>query len=427
VNLAATLDLFCQKKLERRLVFQGLNISVENDVGSTRRGVAPNGKKWATKMKVPYGYIRMTQGVDGDHVDCFVGPFAAAKNAYVVHVRKPPAFKVFDEDKVMLGFSGPQAAKKSFLEHYDGPEFFGGMDTLSMAKFKQKVLATKDRPAKIAAAFVLEAGGPGSGCNPEKGKCGRPRTKDVERESGKISNIKELYKLDPNSPSAQDHGASFLVTRGGRIVTNESNDHSSIAEDIGYPDVSWDTAADDLLPKGVVIGSYIKAGHYADDSNSALTLTASPTGVAISKVLALLEASPTEDAFVYIVPTVKGKLDYDSALEFSGAVKKVLLKVKQLSLSIKAEFPGEPAAGYPYNAHIEPHGSFHPPSARHPKHVPADNPGEKDDSVRDVKKRKAAETERWRTELTRRQPRPPGTVPVRTALQEPAQGISPMF
>lgn len=144
-------------KLEGRRVFQGLPISIENDTGSTREGVdAKTGKPWKTVMKYPYGYIRMTEGVDGDHVDCFIGPNENAKMAYVIH-QVDPDTKKFDEDKVMLGFNSADAAKEAYLQHYDSPDFFGSMSVIPMDKFKEKVLATRNNPKKIAAQYRMEA------------------------------------------------------------------------------------------------------------------------------------------------------------------------------------------------------------------------------------------------------------------------------
>ena len=150
MNLATTLDILANRKLHKRINFRGLNISIENRKGSIRKGVDKNGKLWQTKMTFDYGYLKMTEGVDGDHVDCFVGPDENAKFVYVIH-RQDPDTKSYDEDKVMLGFSSSKAAVKAFNENYDKPGNFGGMDIIPFDKFKEKVLATKDKPQKIVA------------------------------------------------------------------------------------------------------------------------------------------------------------------------------------------------------------------------------------------------------------------------------------
>lgn len=152
-------NILANYKLEGRTTFQGLSISIENDKGSTRQGVDKNGKPWKVTMTYPYGYIRMSKGVDGDHVDCFLGPNQSASMAYVIHALVPDTGK-YDEDKCMLGFDSAQAAKKAFLDNYTSAKFFGSMDSIPMDKFKQKVLATKTTPKKIAAATMIRVGDP---------------------------------------------------------------------------------------------------------------------------------------------------------------------------------------------------------------------------------------------------------------------------
>lgn len=143
MNLATTIDLYANRKLHKRLKFQGLDISVENRAGSTRRGTSPHWGPWKTLMKFDYGYVKGSKGMDGGGVDCFIGPNENAKMAYVVHILKQPDFKKYDEDKVMLGFNSKAEAKKAFKQHYDKPEkFYGGMDVIPMELFKKKVLET---------------------------------------------------------------------------------------------------------------------------------------------------------------------------------------------------------------------------------------------------------------------------------------------
>ena len=145
-------------KLDGRTVFQGLPISIENKKGSVRQGVDKvTGKPWRTLMKFDYGYIRKSDGVDGDAVDCYIGPNENAKYAFVINQNDPNSGK-FDEQKVMLGWDNSEDAKKAYFQHYDNPErFFGSIEAIPMEKFKQKVLATFNNPKKIAAQFKLEA------------------------------------------------------------------------------------------------------------------------------------------------------------------------------------------------------------------------------------------------------------------------------
>lgn len=128
-------------KLQDRIRFQGMNISIENKKGSTRRGIGEDGKPWKTTMIVPYGYLRETIGADKDHVDVFVGSNDESDDVFVIHQIDPRNGK-FDEDKVMLGFSDYREAKEMYLRHYDRPDYFGSMTTMTMAEFKDKAFNT---------------------------------------------------------------------------------------------------------------------------------------------------------------------------------------------------------------------------------------------------------------------------------------------
>lgn len=140
------------RKLHGRRSFQGFEVSIENRVGSVRhwydKETDTEGK---TKMQVPYGYIRQTEGVDGDHVDVFLGPDETSQIVYVIHQMKAPTFTEFDEDKVMLGFSNALEARRAYREHYNDPRFFGGMTPLGLEEFRRKVYATADLPQMIKA------------------------------------------------------------------------------------------------------------------------------------------------------------------------------------------------------------------------------------------------------------------------------------
>lgn len=139
---------FSGHKLQGRTAFRGLNISIENKKGTIRSGVDSDGHKWAIKMHYDYGYIRGTEGVDGDHVDCYIGDNIDAKNVYIIH-QKIPGTDKYDEDKCMLGFNTLADAKAAYLKQYDKPGFFGGVDTVPFELFKQKVLMKKYHGKKL--------------------------------------------------------------------------------------------------------------------------------------------------------------------------------------------------------------------------------------------------------------------------------------
>lgn len=130
-----------EHKLQGHLVFQGLSIAIENQKGSVRSGVAKDGKKWRTVMKVPYGYIIGSKGADKEGVDAFVGGNKEAKNAYVVHQKKDDGS--YDEDKVILGVNSVEEAKKLYLSHYDTDKYLGPIKTVTMERLKALVAGGK--------------------------------------------------------------------------------------------------------------------------------------------------------------------------------------------------------------------------------------------------------------------------------------------
>jgi|GEM_PF-4719257 len=135
--------------------FQGLDITIVNPRGTLRTGVDPGGHEWAVSMANDYGYIRGSLGVDGDHVDCYVGPCAASEFAYIVHQRRAGDWTAYDEDKCMLGFADEASARAAYLLQYDDPRFLGPVTVMPMAEFKAKVLATRTRPQMIKANSLV--------------------------------------------------------------------------------------------------------------------------------------------------------------------------------------------------------------------------------------------------------------------------------
>lgn len=136
-------------KLHYRTKFGGLPISVENRKGSHRHWYDPNsGEKGSTEMKYPYGYIKGTLGMDGDAVDVFLGPNKDSERVFVITQNKKPNFSEVDEQKVMLGFDSPEAAKKAYMEHYDSPKFFRNMKEFTLDEFVGKLTSHKGKLIK---------------------------------------------------------------------------------------------------------------------------------------------------------------------------------------------------------------------------------------------------------------------------------------
>ena len=140
---------------KRKLSYRGLTITVENEPGSVRRGKDRNGQSWETKMANAYGYVNGSMGVDGDHVDCFIGPDDGAAMVYVVHQRKAGNWRAYDEDKAMIGFASEAEAVAAFKRHYNDARFLGPVTALPFDEFKTKVLATKEKPSMIKSTVLF--------------------------------------------------------------------------------------------------------------------------------------------------------------------------------------------------------------------------------------------------------------------------------
>ena len=96
------------------------DVTIENPRGSERSGTDANGKKWSVKMNNTYGYIRGTEGVDGDHIDVFLAEDMDkwdGKYVFVVDQYNPDG--TFDEHKVMLGFNSMEEARSAYLSNYE--------------------------------------------------------------------------------------------------------------------------------------------------------------------------------------------------------------------------------------------------------------------------------------------------------------------
>lgn len=116
----------------------GYDITIEQPKGSTRRGIDENGKKWEQTMNNTYGYIRGTEGVDGDHIDIFLSDNPTEGNVYVVDQVNPDGS--FDEHKVMYGFNSADEARNAYLSNYEeGWQGLGTITEVSKDEFKKWV------------------------------------------------------------------------------------------------------------------------------------------------------------------------------------------------------------------------------------------------------------------------------------------------
>ncbi len=135
-------------KMEHRRV-DGYNISIENAKGSVRRGTGADGKPWETVMQNDYGYIRGTEGVDGDHIDVFLSDTPEEGDVFVVdQVNKDGSF---DEHKVMYVFPTEQAARDAYLSNYEpGWTGLGAITHVSKDEFKKWIQSSRRKTKPFA-------------------------------------------------------------------------------------------------------------------------------------------------------------------------------------------------------------------------------------------------------------------------------------
>ena len=113
-------DLIANDYQTAKFKVNGLDICIENPIGTIRSGVSENGVKWETEMKAHYGYIDNTVGADGDEVDVFVLPNVdpAYQGTYFV-IFQNDHHGNFDEHKIIIGAPSRTIAAQIYREHFD--------------------------------------------------------------------------------------------------------------------------------------------------------------------------------------------------------------------------------------------------------------------------------------------------------------------
>lgn len=90
----------------------GLSVSIEHPAGTRRKPEWP-------KLKDHYGYIRRTEGADGEHIDAFIKPGTPENyDGPVFVVDQQTKEGRFDEHKVMLGWPDEAAARAGYESNY---------------------------------------------------------------------------------------------------------------------------------------------------------------------------------------------------------------------------------------------------------------------------------------------------------------------
>lgn len=114
--------------------YHDLQVVIENPAGTHRRGYG-----FDAILPADYGYIRRSEGADGDELDCFVGPSPESPHVFVID-QKNLSTGNFDEHKVMLGYYTRECAIEDYvLAHTDGkgPARMMKVSAVDVGEFKQ--------------------------------------------------------------------------------------------------------------------------------------------------------------------------------------------------------------------------------------------------------------------------------------------------
>lgn len=123
------------------LRLHGLEIAIENPKGGERSGVDRGGKPWRVRMPAHYGYVKGTEGKDGDHVDVYVGPNHASGKVFVVDQIDAETGR-FDEHKAMLSYGSKTDALADYQKAFsDGKakDRIGAVTEMTTGEFKSWV------------------------------------------------------------------------------------------------------------------------------------------------------------------------------------------------------------------------------------------------------------------------------------------------
>jgi hypothetical protein len=116
----------------------GLDIAIENAKGHARTGTDKGGKPWSVKMPAHYGYVKKTEGKDGDHVDVYLGPHLKSPKVFVID-QKNAETGGFDEHKTFLGFASEQQVRACYAKAFsDGKAHkrLGHIEEMTVEAFK---------------------------------------------------------------------------------------------------------------------------------------------------------------------------------------------------------------------------------------------------------------------------------------------------
>ena len=202
------------------------NVTIEQPKGSVRSGVDADGKKWETEMQNTYGYIRGTEGVDGDHIDVFLSDDIDGWDGHKVFVvDQRNADGSFDEHKVMLGFNDINDAEAAYMSNYEeGWQGLGAITGVSIEEF-EKWIASSHRKTKAFAEYKSVKTTEGQNASADKDlrrKLADFNVGDVVRDYYN----QKLYRIKKHSTNGVSTIAE-LDAEGNEVGTTRMNAHNN--------------------------------------------------------------------------------------------------------------------------------------------------------------------------------------------------------
>ena len=177
----------------------GLDISIENPKGSERSGLDADGKPWSVKMNNTYGYIRRTEGVDGDHIDVFLSDNMEGWNSTVFVVDQVNPDGTFDEHKVMYGFNSAEEAKSAYMSNYSEDwKGFGNISGVSKEEFKKWIDSSRRKTKPFAEYKNVK---PLADSTAKTDNQGNPLKEDGTLKLEKITSVDDLTDEDFSAPT----------------------------------------------------------------------------------------------------------------------------------------------------------------------------------------------------------------------------------
>jgi hypothetical protein len=117
----------------KTIKFKGLEISIDRPEGFVQTGTNSKGEDWERVYLYDYGFIKDTEGGDGEDLDVFVGPNQDVEDVYIVTQNHDDGS--FDEYKAFVGFESEDDALNAYEAHIP-IEFFSSVSTIPVGVLK---------------------------------------------------------------------------------------------------------------------------------------------------------------------------------------------------------------------------------------------------------------------------------------------------